>query len=160
MNVSRRAFFTCLSALVVAAAGCGGSETDAASTDAAAKGGGATTASVVMAAAPDPADRNANLTISVYPGSLASQQLIIKWQCYQNGQMLAYDGSYDLGAAVSQGLPGYTWNVDHYEWTFVMSQMQWNNHLQAGPAACNMQTYWQNRKLQWIQVGGGTFGVQ
>jgi hypothetical protein len=161
MNVSRRALFTCLFAVVAVAAGCGGTETGGtAATDAAARGGGATTTAVVMAAAPDPADRNANFTISVYPGSYASQQLIVKWQCYQNGQMRAYDGSYDLNAAVSQGLPGYTWNGDHFEWTFVVSQIPYNENLVAGPATCNMQTYYQNRKLQWIQVGSGTFGVQ
>lgn len=161
MNVSRRTLIACLIALV-GAAGCGGSATEdgASAVDAAAKGGANATPTVVMAATPDPADRSAPFTISVYPGSYASKQLVVKWQCYQDGQMRAYDGSFDLAAAVSQGLPGYAWSGDHYEWTFVMSQMPYNNNLLAGPGSCNMQTYYQNRKLQWLQVGSGTFGLQ
>jgi hypothetical protein len=96
------------------------------------------------------------MTISFYPGSYANQMLFVKWLCYQDGALRSYDGSFELRQAVSQGLAGYAYAGDHYDWTFIPSDAL-NDALLAGPATCSIEGWYENRKLQWFKVATGSF---
>ncbi len=152
---------------LVAAAGCGGTETtdhgtfvDPASAEA--KGGASKTTSTpaTLTATPSVVDRNAPLTLGLYPGAYAGQQLLIKWQCYQNGQMLAYDGSNELTASVAMAVPGYTADGANLDWTLVVSQSSTIYALVAGVGAdCQAQAYSVNKRFQWTEIASTTFSV-
>jgi len=88
-----------------------------------------------------------------------NQKLFVKWQCYENGAMLAHDGSFEFHGAVSQAVPGYALVGDHFEWTFVLADAL-NYSLAAGPATCNLQGWYENKRLQWFQIASATFDVQ
>ncbi len=164
MHISpRRLLVSSLCATLIALAGCGGSDTttqeDATST--AAKGGTSKTTSspASIVATPALVDRNAPLTFTLNPGSYAGQMLFIRWQCWQNGVMLAYDGSDELNNAVATGKAGYTSVDGNLDWTIVVSQAT-NDNLAAGVGAnCDMQAWYVNKRWQWFQIASGTFDV-
>ncbi len=168
MQLSRRLALTALLTTIAATTGCGGQENatqhggfpDPASSEAkggSSKSGGSSPASI--SATPTLVDRNSPLTFSLNPGSYASQMLFIKWQCYQNGNMLAYDGSDELKNAAATGVAGYAVDGSNLEWTIVVSQAT-NYNLVAGVgASCDMQAWYENRRLQWFQIASGTFDV-
>ncbi len=164
MMIAHRAAMSGLVAalVLISAAGCGGTETDPGAGDAASttlKGGGATTTPASLTISPDPVDRNAPMTISLYPGSFMTQSLYVKFVCYQDGYMDDVDGSYELHAASTQAFPGYTFDGDHFSWSFVLSAGM-NYALQAGPANCNVTGWAVNKRQQWSQIATGTFSVQ
>jgi hypothetical protein len=109
-----------------------------------------------LAISVNPVSMSNAVTIMAYPGSYLGQKMFIKYQCYQNNEMRAFSGSFDLQAAVSQGLAGYNWAGDHYNWNFVPSK-ELNFTLLPGAANCSMQLFYQNRKLQVFQIATGSF---
>ncbi len=159
----RRLLLSSLFATVIALAGCGGSDTTQESaTSTAAKGGTSkpgSTSSASIVATPALVDRNAPLTFSLNPGSYAGQMVFIKWQCWQNGVLLAYDGSDELNNAVATGKAGYTAVGGNLDWTIIVSQAT-NDNLAAGVGAnCDMQAWYVNKRWQWFQIASGTFDV-
>ena len=147
-------------AALITTTGCGGGssleEDSAAARTAASKGGHDAPIGVSMAVTPDPTTLNGTVTISLWPGSLAGQQLFINWVCNQNGAGVADGRSYELSYAVGNEA-GYSWVTDHYEWQFVIPATAL---FTSGPASCWAKGLTYSRRSGYTAAAQANFSVQ